>query len=127
MPVRSRLASTWALLLAGPVVGTVYFLVIYLTGEVTCADGLDLTSTATLRIVILAGAVASIVVFVLYAVLARRLWSTPDRARGDGDATATGPERENRRFMVTTGLLLLGLFTLFVLFLAAPAIGTSLC
>ena len=127
MPVRSRLASTWALLLAGPVVGTVYFLVIYLTGEVTCADGLDLTSTATLRIVILAGAVASIVVFVLYAVLARRLWSTPDRPRGDGDATATGPERENRRFMVTTGLLLLGLFTLFVLFLAAPAIGTSLC
>ena len=89
MPVRSRLASTWALLLAGPVVGTVYVLVIYLTGEV-----------------ILAGAVASIVVFVLYAVLARRLWSTPDRPRGDGDATASGPERENRRFMVTTGLLL---------------------
>ena len=29
--------------------------------------------------------------------------------------------------MVTTGLMLLGLFALFVLFLAAPAIGTTLC
>ena len=29
--------------------------------------------------------------------------------------------------MATTGLMVLGLFALFVLFLAAPAIGMSLC
>ena len=58
--------------------------------------------------------------FVAYAVRARRLWTT----------ATTGPsaqQRQNQRFMVTTGLMLLGLFVLFVLFLAAPAIGSSLC
>ena len=58
--------------------------------------------------------------FVAYAVRARRLWATSDDQPSD-------QQRQNQRFMVTTGLLLLGLFVLFVLFLAAPAIGSSLC
>jgi hypothetical protein len=119
-PLRSRLISTWALLLAGPVVGTVYFFVVYLLAEASCADELDLVGTTALRVVILAGAAASIAVFVAYAVRARQLWATSDDQPSD-------QERQNQRFMVTTGLMLLGLFVLFVLFLAAPAIGSSLC
>ena len=49
----------------------------------------------------------------LYSLRARRL------VTGDGD--------ENERFMATTGLMVIGLFLLFVLFLAAPVIGSSLC
>jgi cytochrome b561 len=119
-PLRSRLISTWAVLLAGPVVGTIYFFVVYLLAEVSCADGLDLVGTTTLRVVILVGAAASVGVFVVYAVRARQLWETSDDQPSD-------QQRQNQRFMVTTGLMLLGLFVLFVLFLAAPAIGSSLC
>jgi hypothetical protein len=118
--LRSRLISTWAVLLAGPVVGTIYFFVVYLLAEVSCADGLDLVGTTTLRVVILVGAAASVGVFVVYAVRARQLWETSDDQPSD-------QQRQNQRFMVTTGLMLLGLFVLFVLFLAAPAIGSSLC
>jgi hypothetical protein len=119
-PLRSRLISTWAVLLAGPVVGTIYFFVVYLLAEISCADGLDLVGTTTLRVVILVGAAASVGVFVVYAVRARQLWETSDDQPSD-------QQRQNQRFMVTTGLMLLGLFVLFVLFLAAPAIGSSLC
>ena len=115
----SRLGSTWALLLAGPVIGTTYFFVVYLLAEASCSTSVSLFSTAALRAVIVAGAVGTLAVFGAYAVRARRLW------------TATGPAadqpEQNRRFMVLTGLMLLGLFAMFVLFLAAPAVGTSLC
>lgn len=118
-PGLSRFGSTWALLLAGPVIGTTYFFLVYLLAEATCANGVKLLSQTALRVVIVAAAAGSVAVFVAYALRARRLWS---------DASDNGGQRgENQRFMVTTGLMLLGLFVLFVLFLAAPAIGSSLC
>jgi cytochrome b561 len=119
-PLRSRLISSWAVLLAGPIVGTIYFFVVYLLAEVSCADELDLVSATTLRAVILSGAAASVGVFVAYAVRARQLWATSNDQPSD-------QQRQNQRFMVTTALMLLGMFVLFVLFLAAPAIGSSLC
>jgi hypothetical protein len=119
-PLRSRLISPWAVLLSGPVVGITYFFVVYLLAEASCADGLELLSTSTLRVVILAGAVASVGVYGTYAVRARRLLAR--------DADQPSEEHgQNQRFMVTTGLMLISLFVLFVLFLAAPAIGASLC
>ena len=117
--MRSRLGSTWALLLAGPVIATTYFLVVYLLAEATCSTGVSLFSTGALRAVIVAGAVGTLAVFGAYAVRARRLWTV-------SGPTARQPE-QNQRFMVLVGLLLLGLFAMFVLFLAAPALGTSLC
>lgn len=117
--MRSRLGSTWALLLAGPVIATTYFLVVYLLAEATCSTGVSLFSTGALRAVIVAGAVGTLAVFGAYAVRARRLWTV-------SGPTARQPE-QNERFMLLVGLLLLGLFTMFVLFLAAPALGTSLC
>lgn len=117
--MRSRLGSTWALLLAGPVIATTYFLVVYLLAEATCSTGVSLFSTGALRAVIVAGAVGTLAVFGAYAVRARRLWTV-------SGPTARQPE-QNQRFMLLVGLLLLGLFAMFVLFLAAPALGTSLC
>ena len=63
--------------------------------------------------------VGTIAVFGAYAVRARRLWAVT--------GTAAGQPEQNQRFMVRIGLTLLGLFTMFVLFVAAPAVGTSLC
>jgi hypothetical protein len=117
--VRLGLGSPWALVLAGPVIGTAYFLVVYLLAEAGCAEHLDVLGAAALRAVIVGAAAAAIVLFGVYAMRARRLWS--DAAGGDTQ------REQNARFMVATGVLLLGLFVLFVLFLAAPAVGTSLC
>ncbi len=118
-----RLGSAWALLLVGPVIGMTYFWLVYLLGEASCAEELTLLGTSTLRTVIFAAAAATVAVFALYAWRARRLWVT-----GVGDeAPGADDRRQNRQFMVITGLMLLGMFTLFVLFLAAPLIGASLC
>ena len=113
----ARLTSPWAVLLAGPVIGTVYFFVVYLLAEAGCADDLDLVDVTLLRVVILALGVASVVAFVSYA----------GRARALRHSDTAGQQGENERFMATTGLVILGLFVLFVLFVAAPAIGSSLC
>ena len=115
--MRARLLSPWAVLLAGPVVGTAYFFVVYLLAEAGCAEGLDLVDVTAVRVVILVLAAASVGVFVGYALRARALRATE----------ADGQEAENQRFMAFTGTVILGLFVLFVLFLAAPAIGSSLC
>jgi hypothetical protein len=110
--MKGRLWSPWAVLLAGPVVGMTYFWLVYLVAEVACAEDLELVSTTALGIVIAAATAAGAALLLLYAWRARQL--------------VTGDD-ENQRFMATTGLLVLGLFVLFVLFLVAPAIGSSLC
>ncbi|MGI9052636.1 MAG: hypothetical protein ACR2HQ_08320 [Ilumatobacteraceae bacterium] len=119
-----RLGSAWALLLVGPVVGMTYFWLVYLLGEASCADELTLLGTGALRTVIFAAAAATVTVFALYAWRARRLWISA--GVGD-DAAGADDRRQNRQFMVVTGLMLLGMFTLLVLFLAAPLLGASLC
>ena len=43
--MRDRLWSPWAVLLAGPLVGMVYFWLVYLLAEVACAEGLELVGT----------------------------------------------------------------------------------
>ena len=100
------------MLLAGPVVGMAYFWLVYLVAEVACAEELELVGTTALGVVIAAATAAGAALLLLYGWRARQL--------------VTG-EDENERFMATTGLIVLGLFVLFVLFLAAPAIGSSLC
>jgi hypothetical protein len=110
--MRDRLWSPWAVLLAGPVVGMTYFWLVYLVAEAACADDLDLVSSTALGTVIAAATAAGAATLLLYAWRARQLVSGGD---------------ENQRFMATTGLMVLGLFVLFVLFLVAPAIGSALC
>ena len=111
--VRPRVPARWAVLLAGPVVGTVYFWLVYLLAEAGCSEDLELVSETTLRIVVLAGAAATIGVL---HVRRRGGPVTPGGAAGadlGGDET-TGARAENERFMASTALTLLGLFLLFV-------------
>lgn len=123
-----RLGSPWAVVLAGPVLATTYFWLVYLLAEATCDEDLELLGTTTLRITIVAATAGSVAVLAVYAWRARQLWRSPaaDEASGAPGSVAED-RRENRRFMVITGLLLLAMFTLFVLFVAAPVIGSSLC
>ena len=116
--VRPRVPPTWSIVLAGPVIGTIYFWVIYLLAEAGCAEELELVDETVLRLVVLAGGVASAVLLTAFAWRAARLRRTASSASGDDDS---------ERFMATTGLMLLGLFLLFVAFLAVPVIGMSLC
>ena len=115
--VRPRMPPTWAIVLAGPVIGTVYFWVIYLLAEAGCAEELELVDETVLRLVVLAGGVASAVLLTAFAWRAGRLRRTASANTTD----------DTERFMATTGLMLLGLFLLFIAFLAVPVIGMSLC
>jgi hypothetical protein len=115
--VRPRVPPPWAVVLAGPVIGTVYFWLIYLVAEAGCAEDLELVDETVLRLVVLAGGVASVVLLTAFAWRAARM--RRDAAPGGAD--------DSERFMATTGLMLLGLFLLFIAFLAIPVIGMSLC
>ena len=131
-PARRGLPGTshWAVLLAGPIVGTAYFFLVYLLAEVSCAEETALLSTRTLRLVIVAAAVVAAATLCAYAWRGRQLWRSnedPSAAGGPWATELASDRRDNRRFMVTTGLLLLGMFVLFVLFLAAPTLGGALC
>ena len=116
--VRPRVPPTWAVVLAGPVIGTVYFWLIYLLAEAGCAEELELVDETVLRLVVLAGGVASAVLLTAFA------WRAVRMRRG---AASGGADDDSERFMATTGLMLLGLFLLFIAFLALPVIGLSLC
>jgi len=117
--------SHWAVLLAGPVVATTYFFIVYLFAEASCADEWVLVGPSTLRVVVLAATAAAAAVLVTYAWRARALWRADDATT---DASADERDRrDNRRFMLVVGALLLSMFLAFTVFLAAPAVGGSLC
>jgi hypothetical protein len=99
-------------LLAGPVVGMTYFWLVYLVAEAACAEDLELVGTTALGVLIAAATAAASALLLVYAWRARQLVAGDD---------------ESQRFMATTSLMVIGLFVLFVLFLAAPAIGAALC
>lgn len=129
-PARAR--PVWARFLAGPLIGTAYFWVVYLAAEAACADGLHLLGTSALRAVIVASTAAAVAAAVASARAANRL--RRDGAKtGEDDGARTGDDdgseadRDNRRFMGATGLVLLGLFAFFVALLAAPVVGSTLC
>ena len=121
-PARAR--PVWARFLAGPLIGTAYFWVVYLAAEAACADGLHLLGTSGLRAIILASTAAAVGAAVASARAANRL--RRDGAR-TGDDDGSEADRDNRRFMGATGLVLLGLFAFFVALLAAPVVGSTLC
>lgn len=126
-----RLASPWAVILAGPVLGLTYFWVVYLLAEASCTQELELLGTGALRTVILAATVATVAVLAGYALRARWLWSSDGGHHVGSGGVGSGPGADdrfqNRRFLLATGLMLLAMFALFALFLAAPVVGSSLC
>lgn len=113
-PVRPR--TLWAALLMGPLIGTTYFMVVYLAAEAACGE-IEGFGTTALRIVLYAATAAAAGTLVVAGVLTRRV-----------DAEALDPEeRVTRRFLGSTGLTLVGMFLFFVLLVGAPVIGSSLC
>lgn len=123
-PVRRR--RTWFAFLAGPVVGTAYFLAVYLLAEATCARGLDLVGEPALRTAVLVLTVVSVVVGLAAAVQAAALRRGGRAAEGAG-STAELDRAANQRFMGVAALQLLGLFGYFLALVAAPVIGSALC
>ena len=122
-----RNRRSWTLVLAGPVVGYTYFWAVYLLAEASCAEqiGRDEFTSSALRALILVAAVTGVVVLVVAARRARASTrAAPDLSAPD---TVTDERDSNRRFMADTGLLLLGMFALFVVMIAAPVIGMTLC
>lgn len=122
-----RNRRSWTLFLAGPVVGYTYFWVVYLLAEASCAEqlGRDRFTTSALRALILVAAVTSVAVLVVAARRAR----ASSRAARDLSApdTVTAERDSNRRFMAGTGLILMGMFAVFVAMIAAPVIWVTLC
>jgi hypothetical protein len=118
---------SWAVLLAGPAVGSAHFFLVYLAAEASCAEGWRLLSTATLRALILATTAGAVAVLAVLALLA----AIGPRRRAGARTAAGGPPPgevdENRRFMAVAAATLAGLFVVFVLFVGAPAVGSSLC
>lgn len=126
-----RLWSPWAVLLAGPVVGMTYFWLVYLLAEASCSEELTLLGTATLRTTVLASTAGAVAVLAAYAWRARRLWSSSGTADvgagGVGAGDGADDRRQNRRFLLVTGSMLLGMFAVFALFMVAPVVSGSLC
>lgn len=113
--VRPR--TLWAAIVLAPIVGTTYFMVVYLVAEAACAPAIGGLGEAFLRALAYGTTAASIVVLLGGAAYA---W-TLRRARHDGDTHAMRP------FLGAVGLMLAGLFLFLVLLVAAPVVGSTLC
>lgn len=121
-PLRPR--TLWAALLAGPIIGTSYFFVVYLAAEAACARGIEGFGTTALGILLFVATAATVGSLVVASAYTRRVTHPPGtQSAGPGDAE----EQATRRFLGSTGLMLTALFLFFVLLVAAPAIGSSLC
>ena len=114
---RSHSRQLWIVLLAGPVIGYSCFWFVYLVAEASCTDEWQLLGSSTLRTVLLATSALSALAVLVYA------WRTQLSWRDETD-DASG---ENRRFMGTAGLILSGLFLVFLILIGAPVAGTTLC
>jgi hypothetical protein len=132
-PAAGKRSLTWTLILAGPVIGYGYFWVAYLVAELSCADDPALLAVSAIEVVTFVGAALAGGATVIFVLLARRLYaksrcdhrrpdeSEPEEVRVDKEA-----QPQNGTFVAITSLMLLGMFTVFIIFIAAPVAGTSL-
>ena len=125
---------TWTLILAGPVIGYGYFWVAYLVAELSCADDPELLAPSAIKIVTFVGAALAGGATILFVLLAQRLYAVsrgnlrgPDENESEEVRDDDEAQLQNGRFVALTSLMLLGIFTVFVIFVAAPVTGSSLC
>lgn len=104
----------WLIFLAPPVLAMTYFGVIYIASEAACASVIDGFDRDLLRVVLWVSTALAVAAFAGALVLANRL-----RRRNAESATTS--------FMGVTALVLAALFGFFVVLLAAPIVGSSLC
>lgn len=107
----------WLALLAGPVVGSVYFWAVYLLAEAGCSEGLGGIDEASLRVLLLAVAAGAAAMLLIAGVIARRV----------GVAGGEPGDEQSGRDLRATAQIVIGLTVAFVLFVTAPVIGSSLC
>ncbi len=120
----ARARRWWSVLLAGPVVGTGYFLVVYLAAEAVCAEALQPFGPGALGVFILAATAATV------AVLLATGWRAHRLGRDGGEARSPGLEAEtaqDRHFVGAIALVLAGAFLLFVVMIGAPVVALTLC
>lgn len=125
MATRTRERQLWTVLLAGPIIGTVYFFAVYLAAEAACADDTHALGTSALRAIIVIATAVSGAVGIAAAWRARTLCR--DGAGTQQKHGTAGELEDNRRFMGTTAIILLGLFLFFVAAVAGPGIASTLC
>ena len=118
-PPRRQTARPWLLMLAGPVIGLVHFLVVYLGAEAACAGSDDDADVSRLRVVIVISTILAVAISVAAAWSSAALYREDDRVARD---TA-----EQRRFVGATALILTALFVYFIAMVVGPVIGAELC
>lgn len=111
--------TPWSILLTGPALATVHFLLVYLVAEAACTPDVHAMSSSVLRIILAALTGVAAAVLLIAGWRALRMRSSEAAAVGDGT--------DDRRFVGTTGLILLGLFAYMLLLVAAPILGATLC
>jgi hypothetical protein len=122
----------WVVVLAGPVIWFVHFMVVYLAGEAGCTGdgpGLDLFDPPVPTILTLAATVVAVLACVAFGVWGYRWWNPRRHAFGaaDGHHADDAEDAQNRASAGFTGLLLAGLSLFAVLFVGVPAIFLRPC
>lgn len=118
--------TLWTVILAGPVIGYSLFWFVYLAAEAGCAETFDPPGGA-LRLVLLGASGASALAVAACGRRAWRLWRPDGTAGTEPDGDPSGDPDDNGRFAGLTGLILGGLFLAFVMLVAGPVVGSTLC
>lgn len=113
--------ATWVVLLGGPVVWALHFVVVYLVAEAGCTGsgpGLDAFDPPVPSVVTLVATVVAVL-----ACLGVGAWAWRLRARGPGGlASDEAAAVERNRTLMMAGLLLALLSAMAVVFVAVPAV-----
>jgi hypothetical protein len=129
---RPALAAATALL-AGPVIWSVHFMLVYLVAEAGCTGdgpGLRLFDPPVPKVVTLAATAVAALASLACAAWAYRRWRAGGREPAAGDAgerTGDGPDRDNGRALPFAGFLLALLAFVMVLFVGLPALVLPSC
>jgi hypothetical protein len=120
-PAQSRARiGPWLIMLVGPTIGLVHFMLVYLGAEELCAGNVTDRDESRLRAVVIIATILAVAAVVVGAVVA----ATRYRASRQ---PAPGRRHEEVRFVALTALVLAGLFVYFVVMLVAPMIGSQVC
>lgn len=118
----------WFGLLTGPIVWSVYFLVVYAIVEVACWAGLqgsDLEGLNALSFIVLGLTFAALLITFYFGFLAYRTWQRMSRHTANYAGQSQAEQRSG--FMAFAGVLLSGLFALTILLNGIPALILRPC
>lgn len=113
----------WTTFLAGPVIYTAYFLIVWILGEFGCLAGLHrvpLLGANPIRLGVLVFTAVAALITLAVGIPGFRRW----RRRQHGHA---GDKEDDVTFMLFVGIWLNGLFTVVILLSAVPMLLGSAC